>query len=101
MATASRRCHRWRRFCVDDHLGYAEPVSGVIADERQISLCGVGLDIGCANVAARLAARFAVQGPAAVVSRNDERIELETATCGPSGREWAVEASPHVQQLSA
>ena len=31
----------------DGHLGYAQPVGGVIAYEKQISISGVGFDIGC------------------------------------------------------
>jgi hypothetical protein len=30
-------------------LGYAEPVSGVIGYERQVSLTGIDLDIGCGS----------------------------------------------------
>jgi tRNA-splicing ligase RtcB len=44
--------------CADGHLGYAQPVGGVIAYERQISISGVGFDIGCGNMAARLDTRF-------------------------------------------
>lgn len=33
--------------CADGHLGYAQPVGGVIAYEKQISISGVGFDIGC------------------------------------------------------
>ena len=40
--------------CADGHLGYAQPVGGVIAYEGQISVSGVGFDIGCGNLAARL-----------------------------------------------
>src|SRR5262249_14450186 len=40
--------------CADGHLGYAQPVGGVIAYEKQISISGVGFDIGCGNMAARL-----------------------------------------------
>src|SRR5215472_12314395 len=40
--------------CADGHLGYAQPVGGVIAYEGQISISGVGFDIGCGNMAARL-----------------------------------------------
>jgi tRNA-splicing ligase RtcB (3'-phosphate/5'-hydroxy nucleic acid ligase) len=40
--------------CADDHLGYAQPVGGVIAYEKQISISGVGFDIGCGNMAVRL-----------------------------------------------
>src|SRR6266446_5484371 len=37
--------------CADGHLGYAQPVGGVIAYEKQISISGVGFDIGCGNMA--------------------------------------------------
>ncbi len=40
--------------CADGHLGYAQPVGGVIAYEGQISISGVGFDIGCGNMAVRL-----------------------------------------------
>src|SRR5262249_24224303 len=40
--------------CADGHLGYAQPVGGVIAYEKQISISGVGFDIGCGNMAIRL-----------------------------------------------
>jgi len=45
--------------CADGHLGYAQPVGGVIAYEGQISISGVGFDIGCGNMAARLDTPFA------------------------------------------
>lgn len=40
--------------CADGHLGYAQPVGGVIAYERQVSISGVGFDIACGNMAVRL-----------------------------------------------
>jgi tRNA-splicing ligase RtcB len=40
--------------CADGHLGYAQPVGGVIAYDKQISISGVGFDIGCGNMAVRL-----------------------------------------------
>jgi tRNA-splicing ligase RtcB len=40
--------------CADGHLGYAQPVGAVIAYEDQISISGVGFDIGCGNMAVRL-----------------------------------------------
>jgi len=40
--------------CADGHLGYAQPVGGVVAYEGQVSVSGVGFDIGCGNLAARL-----------------------------------------------
>jgi tRNA-splicing ligase RtcB len=44
--------------CADGHLGYAQPVGGVIAYEGQISISGVGFDIGCGNLAVRLDTTF-------------------------------------------
>ena len=44
--------------CADGHLGYAQPVDGVIAYEGQISISGVGFDIGCGNMAVRLDVPF-------------------------------------------
>jgi tRNA-splicing ligase RtcB len=40
--------------CADGHLGYAQPVGGVIAYTDHISVSGVGFDIGCGNMAVRL-----------------------------------------------
>jgi tRNA-splicing ligase RtcB len=40
--------------CADGHLGYAQPVGGVIAYDKQISISGVGFDIACGNMAIRL-----------------------------------------------
>jgi tRNA-splicing ligase RtcB len=39
--------------CADGHLGYAQPVGGVIAYEDHVSISGVGFDIGCGNMAVR------------------------------------------------
>jgi len=44
--------------CADGHLGYAQPVGGVIAYEQDISVSGVGFDIGCGNMAVRLDVRL-------------------------------------------
>src|SRR5258705_3565947 len=44
--------------CADGHLGYAQPVGGIIAYEKQISISGVGFDIGCGNMAIRLDTPF-------------------------------------------
>jgi tRNA-splicing ligase RtcB (3'-phosphate/5'-hydroxy nucleic acid ligase) len=38
----------------DGHLGYAQPVGGVVAYEDQVSISGVGFDIACGNMAVRL-----------------------------------------------
>jgi tRNA-splicing ligase RtcB len=46
--------------CADGHLGYAQPVGGVIAyDKGHVSISGVGYDIGCGNKAVRLDTKFA------------------------------------------
>ena len=45
--------------CADGHLGYAQSVGGVIAYEGQISISGVGFDIGCGNMAVRLDTPYA------------------------------------------
>ena len=51
--------------CADGHLGYAQPVGGVIAYERQISISGVGFDIACGNMAVRLDTTYgAIKGKA-------------------------------------
>lgn len=44
--------------CADGHLGYAQPVGGVIAYEGQISISGVGFDIGCGNLAVKLDTKY-------------------------------------------
>lgn len=44
--------------CADGHLGYAQPVGGVVAYENQISISGVGFDIACGNMATRLDVRL-------------------------------------------
>lgn len=77
--------------CADGHLGYAQPVGGVIAYEGQISISGVGFDIGCGNMAIRLDTPYSaiqhrtteiIRDVARVVSfgvgrTNDERVEHE------------------------
>src|SRR3989442_15074258 len=40
--------------CADGHLGYAQPVGGVIAYQEHISVSGVGFDIACGNMAVQL-----------------------------------------------
>src|SRR6266851_2212040 len=44
--------------CADGHLGYAMPVGGVIAYAEHVSISGVGFDIGCGNMAAKLDIRL-------------------------------------------
>jgi len=40
--------------CADGHLGYAQPVGGVIAYDEHISVSGVGFDIACGNMAVKV-----------------------------------------------
>lgn len=73
--------------CADGHLGYAQPVGGVIAYQDQISISGVGFDIGCGNMAIKtdlqnvwFDAQAITREIAKVVSfgvgrTNDERVE--------------------------
>jgi tRNA-splicing ligase RtcB (3'-phosphate/5'-hydroxy nucleic acid ligase) len=77
--------------CADGHLGYAQPVGGVVAYEKQISISGVGFDIGCGNMAVRLDTPYTaiedrvgaiIKDVARVISfgigrRNEERVEHE------------------------
>src|SRR6202044_825790 len=77
--------------CADGHLGYAQPVGGVIAYEKQISISGVGFDIGCGNMAVRLDTPFSqIAGRVGTIIKdvhqvisfgvgrtNDERVEHE------------------------
>jgi tRNA-splicing ligase RtcB len=49
--------------CADGHLGYAQPVGGVIAYRDQVSVSGVGFDVACGNMAVKLDTKFdAVKG---------------------------------------
>lgn len=87
--------------CADGHLGYAQPVGGVIAYEKQISISGVGFDIGCGNMAVRLDTPFsAIQDRVGDIIRdvhrtisfgvgrtNDERVEHEMFDDGDAWRE--------------
>ena len=77
--------------CADGHLGYAQPVGGVIAYEKQISISGVGFDIACGNMAVRLDIPFvAIRDNVMPIARdiaksisfgigrtNDERVDHE------------------------
>lgn len=92
--------------CADGHLGYAQPVGGVVAYEKQISISGVGFDIGCGNMAVRLDTRFAdiegrVRDIASDISRvisfgvgraNAERAEHEVFDDRDAWREADMEA---------
>lgn len=92
--------------CADGHLGYAQPVGGVIAYEKQISISGVGFDIGCGNMAVRLDTPFAaiadrvgpiIKDVARAISfgvgrTNEERVEHELFDDPDAWRESDMEA---------
>ncbi len=73
----------------DGHLGYAQPVGGVIAYEDQISVSGVGYDISCGNMAVKLDLPFSkIKSRVDIIARdiastisfgvgrkNEERVE--------------------------
>ncbi|HEY1930763.1 MAG TPA: RtcB family protein [Acetobacteraceae bacterium] len=60
--------------CADGHLGYAQPVGGVIAYEKQISISGVGFDIGCGNMAVRLDTPYeAIAGTVPLILKDVQR----------------------------
>lgn len=40
--------------CADGHVGYSQPIGGVVAYRNHIAPSGVGYDIGCGNTAVRL-----------------------------------------------
>ena len=92
--------------CADGHLGYAQPVGGVIAYEKQISISGVGFDIGCGNMAVRLDTPYsAIKDRVGEIVRdvqkaisfgvgrtNDERVEHELFDDADAWRESDMQA---------
>ena len=63
--------------CADGHLGYAQPVGGVIAYEKQISISGVGFDIGCGNMAIRLDAPYsAIEDKVGAIIKDVSHVDL-------------------------
>lgn len=72
--------------CADGHLGYAQPVGGVVAYRNLISVSGVGYDIGCGNKAVQtnlLAANVDIPG---VMDEIERRIAFGI---GPNAGEKA------------
>jgi len=64
----------------DGHLGYAQPIGGVIAYQGQISISGVGFDIACGNAAARLDLRFdAIKDNVSNTKRSGARFHSASA----------------------
>lgn len=71
--------------CADGHLGYAQPVGSVIAYEKQISISGVGFDIGCGNMAVRLDALYADIEDKARQILSDIRANISFGVGVPNG----------------
>lgn len=90
--------------CADGHLGYAQPVGGVIAYREHVSVSGVGFDIACGNMAVRtelatadlgdrevLADRLARSLSFGVGRNNAEPVEHALLDDGDAWREGDVE----------
>ncbi|WP_191057535.1 RtcB family protein [Geminicoccus harenae] len=64
--------------CADGHLGYSQPVGGVVGYRDAVSISGVGYDIACGNMAVRLPVTAAQIRDAlpAIAQRINERISF-------------------------
>jgi tRNA-splicing ligase RtcB len=60
--------------CADKHLGYAQPVGGVVAYRNRISVSGVGYDIGCGNKAVETNLQAADVDIAGVMDEIERRV---------------------------
>jgi tRNA-splicing ligase RtcB (3'-phosphate/5'-hydroxy nucleic acid ligase) len=56
----------------DGHLGYVMPIGGVAAYHNQVSVVGVGFDIGCGNAAIRTNRRLSDYRPADLQALADD-----------------------------
>jgi tRNA-splicing ligase RtcB (3'-phosphate/5'-hydroxy nucleic acid ligase) len=82
--------------CADGHLGYAQPVGGVIAYEEHISISGVGFDIGCGNMAARVNLKYEdIRGRVPVIA-NDiaKEVSFGLGRSNPKPIDHAIFDSP-------
>ena len=82
--------------CADGHLGYAQPVGGVIAYEDHVSISGVGFDIGCGNMAARINLKYEDIKARVPVIANDinKAISFGMGRSNPNPIDHAVFDSP-------
>lgn len=62
--------------CADGHVGYSQPIGGVVAYRDYISPSGVGYDIGCGNKAVLTDIRAADLPVAALMDEIVERISF-------------------------
>src|SRR5436309_1146382 len=82
--------------CADGHLGYAQPVGGVIAYEEHISISGVGFDIGCGNMAARVNLKYEDIRERVPVIANDiaKQVSFGLGRTNPKPIDHAIFDSP-------
>lgn len=78
--------------CADGHVGYSQPIGGVVAYRSHISPSGVGYDIGCGNKAVRTSIRVDD-----IVSEAGERRQAQSGLRAdePLTGAHKNEASPH------
>ena len=77
---------------------YAQPVGGVVAYEKQISISGVGFDIGCGNMAVRLDTKFSeIEDSIGPIIKDIAKV-VSLSTAGDSNahrvRTWAAFGAP-------
>ena len=74
--------------CADGHVGYSQPIGGVVAYREHLSPSGVGYDIGCGNKAVLTNAELRDVQPdlPRVMDEISERITSASAatTAGPA-----------------
>jgi tRNA-splicing ligase RtcB len=82
--------------CADGHLGYAQPVGGVIAYEEHVSISGVGFDIGCGNMAARINLKYEDIRERVGVIANDiaKQVSFGLGRTNPTPIDHAIFDSP-------
>ncbi|HZO48302.1 MAG TPA: RtcB family protein [Xanthobacteraceae bacterium] len=82
--------------CADGHLGYAQPVGGVVAYEDHVSISGVGFDIGCGNMATRINLKYEDIKARVPVIANDinKAISFGMGRTNPKPIDHAVFDSP-------
>ncbi len=73
--------------CADGHLGYNQPIGGVVAYRDHISPAGVGYDIACGNKAVRTDLTMEHVVPADLPKLMDEIVERISFGMGRSNKE--------------
>jgi tRNA-splicing ligase RtcB len=91
--------------CADGHLGYVMPVGGVAAYKDQVSVVGVGFDIGCGNMAIRLNCKANDLSVAHVLNTIEANISFGIGQSNPNSPRdhgvfdddrWAAYESPNL-----